>query len=191
MATGRSSRSRSVGSSRTGLRVVSGEPQEKSARKAGLDEQSLLGVAGYCVRFADMVLDQWYDVFIRRETGIRQVEFAILNLLGDNENVTQKQLSDVLWISPPNLAVVIDRMQMAGLVLRRLGPDDGRSHWVALTRKGVAMLEKVRACVAVMEAAQLEHLTQAELRTLLRLLAKLRDGLPPAETRKPAKRARG
>jgi DNA-binding MarR family transcriptional regulator len=171
--------------------VISRGSQERSARNAGLDEKALLGVAGYSVRFADMVLDQWYDVFIRRETGLRQVEFAVLNLLGDNENVTQKQLSDVLWISPPNLAVVIDRMQTVGLVSRRLGPDDGRSHWVTLTRKGGAMLDKVRACVAVMEAAQLEHFTQTEFRTLLRLLAKMRNGPPPVESRQSAKRARG
>jgi DNA-binding MarR family transcriptional regulator len=146
----------------------------------GLDESVLLGTVGYCVRYADLVMDQWYDHYIRRTTHLRQIEFAILNLLGSNQNVTHKQLSQALWISPPNLAVAIDRMEERGLVARRRNPDDGRSQHLALTKKGVNYLRKVREGVAALEAGLRQSWTQPELRTLLSLLAKLRGTHPVA-----------
>jgi DNA-binding MarR family transcriptional regulator len=178
-----------IGSSKASKRAAAGrasdvkriEPAASQSRvDHGLDESVLLDTVGYCVRYADLVLNQWYDHYIRRTTHLRQIEFAILNLLGSNENVTHKQLSQALWISPPNLAVAIDRMEERGLVARRRNPDDGRSQHVALTKKGVNHLRKVRDSVAALEAGLRQSWTQPELRTLLKLLAKLRDTHPVA-----------
>jgi DNA-binding MarR family transcriptional regulator len=157
-----------------------------------LDESALLATVGYCVRYADLVLDQWYDRYIRRTTHLRQIEFAILNLLGSNHDVTQKQLGRTLWISPPNLAVAIDRMEAAGLVVRKRNPHDGRSQHVELTRKGLGRLDKARESVAALDASLLQQWKPAELHHLLRLLAKLRDTrpvAPPADRKRKQARA--
>lgn len=50
----------------------------------------------------------------------------MLVLIAANERVTQKRLSRALNVSPPNLAVLLDRLQARKLVGRVPNPLDGR-----------------------------------------------------------------
>src|SRR5215470_12519483 len=71
----------------------------------------------------------WYDVLLelsRKEDGLRP--FA---------------LEQELLLAQYNLSRLIDRLQSAGYVERRICPDDGRGQIVAITAAGRALLKRM------------------------------------------------
>ena len=151
----------------------------KARKHRELDQSALLGIVGYCVRSADNVLVRWYKQYIRRTTHLREIEFSILTLLDTNDNVTPKQLSQALHLSPPNLAVVIARLEVQGFVERHIAEHDRRSFRIELTKKAVARMAAVREAARAMEADLMRDWSKAERAKLIALLEKLRNSQPP------------
>ena len=91
--------------------------------------------------------------------------------------LTPPQLYEAAWISSGGMTARLDRLERAGLVERRLDPDDGRGKKVALTVTGLAIIEDMIGKMVAMEEQMLSVLTQAEQDTLNGLLRKLLTGL--------------
>ncbi len=53
---------------------------------------------------------------------LRPLGFSVLVVLRANRLLTQKQLSQALNVSPPHLAVLLDRLQERGLLTRDRNP---------------------------------------------------------------------
>ena len=83
------------------------------------------------------------------------------------------QLGQALDISPPNLAVILDRMAECGWVERVRSTRDRRAQHVHLTAKGRALAERSRKISATMEEAALAALSRAERALLIELLRKI------------------
>lgn len=151
-----------------------------AAARSALDRATLLGLLGFRVKVAYNVLVAWYDEYIGRASGLREVEFSVLSVLAANAEVTPKQLSHCLGISPPNLAVVIARLEVAGLVVRRTSPDDRRSYRIEATRRARVLTRRAVAAAQGMEAELMRGWTPAERAMLIALLEKLSESLPAA-----------
>ena len=65
--------------------------------------------------------------------GLKTSQFSILMLVVDNGDVNQKQLGQALDISPPNMAVTLDRMVERGWVERVRSTRDRRAQQIHLT----------------------------------------------------------
>jgi DNA-binding MarR family transcriptional regulator len=107
---------------------------------------------------------------------LRPVEFSVLAVLDANDAVTHKRLSQALAISPPNLAVLLDRLQERGLLERARNPRDGRSSILTLTRAGRALFGKARGRAVALELDATSMLSDRERETLVRLLQKVYRG---------------
>jgi DNA-binding MarR family transcriptional regulator len=86
----------------------------------------------------------------------------------------------------------LHRLEYAGLVARLVNPDDGRSLYVALTRRGLELTDTVGPLDLDNERRLLAGLTPDEQRTLAHLLRKLLLGFErdqPTPTPRPARRA--
>jgi DNA-binding MarR family transcriptional regulator len=97
-------------------------------------------------------------------------EFSILVLVDTNAEVNQKSLGETLDISPPNLAVVLDRMAERGWLRRERSERDRRAHLIRLTPEGRALSRRARRLSLSSEADVLESLSAAERALLIELL---------------------
>jgi DNA-binding MarR family transcriptional regulator len=103
-------------------------------------------------------------------------EFDVLATLcrsGKPYALTPTQLYDATMISSGGMTNRLDRLERAALIERRPNPDDRRGVLVALTAKGVELMERVVPAHLDNERAALEGLSDEEQQTLNTLLAKL------------------
>ena len=84
-------------------------------------------------------------------------------------------------MSSGGMTARLDRLEKAGLIERRPNPDDRRGTLVGLTRKGLALIDKLVTLHVENERNILACLTQAEQKELNRLLGKLVQGLGEGE----------
>ena len=149
--------------------------QRKSGRKAPrreLDDAALAHLVGYAASRAALELRK---VFARHMEpfDLRIAEFTILMLVATNGDVNQKQLGDALDISPPNMAVTLDRMAERGWIERVRSTHDRRAQHVVLTARGRALAERSRRISTSMEEPALAMLSAAERALLIELLRKI------------------
>ena len=95
---------------------MSSRPASAPSSDGTLDQQRLLGLVGYNCRRAYLHI---LSVFLERTASmrLRPVDYSVLAVLRDNRDVTQKQLALALDISPPNLAVLLDRATSRPVVM--------------------------------------------------------------------------
>src|SRR5690606_14642314 len=105
--------------------------------------------------------------------GRRPVGFTSLILLAANEAVNQKMLCRALDVSPPGLAVILDRLQVRQLLVRERNEADRREHRVVLTEEGLALAREAEEVSHAIENDVLEMLTPGERLLLSELLDKM------------------
>jgi len=147
-------------------------PRAVDRGAALVDQGELLALVGYNCRRAYLAI---LPLFLERMAGdgLRPVDFSVLTLLRANPALTQKQLGATLAIAPPNLAVLLDRLQDRGLVVRSRNPADGRSQVLSLTAAGRRLISKARTKAVALEADATSMLTDAERAQLIGLLQKI------------------
>jgi DNA-binding MarR family transcriptional regulator len=109
---------------------------------------------------------------------------ASLRRTGPPHRLSPTQLYLALMRSSGAMTHRLATLERAGLVKRVADPEDGRSILVQLTRKGLALVDRVAPAHLANEQALLAGLNQEEQRTLAELLRKLlhefeADRLPP------------
>ncbi len=68
--------------------------------------------------------------------GISRVQWTALYYIGRDEEMSQKQLSDLMRIRESSTTRLIDRMEKEGLIKRKNDPDNRRKVSLTLTEKG-------------------------------------------------------
>jgi DNA-binding MarR family transcriptional regulator len=137
-----------------------------------LNQEVLLSLVGYNCRRAYLSI---MPLFHERmsEFELRAVDFSVLSLLKANPNITQKRLSNAINVSPPNLAILLDRLETRGLLLRQRNPLDKRSQTLILTAEGARLAAQAEKRVSALEADATAALSDAERAQLLSLLQKI------------------
>ncbi|HET7793434.1 MAG TPA: MarR family transcriptional regulator [Rhizobacter sp.] len=144
----------------------------KPVRHGALDQSRLTHLVGYAATRASVELKKSFSKHLG-PLQLKAVEFSILVLVASNEQVNQKQLGQALDVSPPNLAVTLDRMVERGWVERVRSTEDRRSQIVVLTTAGQQLVQKAEKIAATMENETLAVLSPAERLLLLELLLKV------------------
>ena len=149
----------------------------KAATTSELDTSRLSHLVGYASSLAAIRMRK---VFARHMAplDLKVVEFSILMLVAQNPQVNQKQLGQELDISPPNLAVTLDRMVERGWVERVRSTQDRRAQHIHLTMAGAQLVQRAEKIAATMEVSTLAVLSPAERALLIELLHKVASGRP-------------
>lgn len=116
--------------------------------------------------------------------GLTPPQFQMLTVLNrlKGEQITQRRLGKELYVSFPNVTVMLSRLEKADLIERTVNPADRRERFVKVTREGRALLKSIWK----VQQDQLEKvtagLTDEERLELARLLNKMIEGqIPPDE----------
>ena len=112
--------------------------------------------------------------------GITDVQFNLLMLLryqSDNRGLRQVALGRTTLVNRASVTAMIDRMEKSGLVSRANVPDDRRSNYVRLTRKSLALLERIEERYKSEIDLIMKALSPQETTQLLDMLQRIRGNL--------------
>jgi DNA-binding MarR family transcriptional regulator len=105
--------------------------------------------------------------------GIRPRHVAALIELRDRGELTQQSLCGQLHLDPTNLVAILNELEQRGYATRRRDPEDRRRHLVEVSKKGIAVIEKVSEVMDGVEDDLLEGLEPAEREQLEGLLTSI------------------
>lgn len=107
-----------------------------------------------------------------------EAQFNILVLLKDaNKPLTQREISDKMFVDKSNMTGILSRLEAQGLIERRDDANDKRSYNIALTSAGKKLASKLDKRYLAKVHEVMDGLSEREHKELIRLLSKVRDGL--------------
>src|SRR3954467_10367527 len=107
--------------------------------------------------------------------GVRPRDVAALIELRDSGELTQQSLCGQLHLDPTNLVAILNELEERGYATRRRDPKDRRRHLVEVSKKGLAVIDKVSKVMDGVEEDLLEGLEPAEREQLSALLTSIWD----------------
>ena len=122
--------------------------------------------------------DQLQIRFVRlfREHGLTPSQYNILRILrGEGKPLPILEIASRTITVVPGITGLIDRLEQAGFVNRLRCEKDRRVIYVALTDHGITTLAALDEPLVALHSKVLGHLSQAELKDLIRLLEKARE----------------
>jgi MarR family transcriptional regulator, organic hydroperoxide resistance regulator len=113
--------------------------------------------------------------------GLYAGQEIILFKLWRHDGLTQSQLAEALFVEPPTINKMVQRMEACGLLERRPDVHDGRVSRVFLTDKGRQLEQRVRAIWDQLENALTQGLSDIELALMSRILRQMRGNMELVE----------
>ena len=136
------------------------------------EEEALLSV----VRTSDQL--QIRCVRLLRKHGLTPSQYNILRILrGEGKPLPILEIASRTIAVVPGITGLIDRLEQAGFVNRLRCEKDRRVIYVALTDQGMTTLAALDEPLVALHRKLTGHLSQGELKELIRLLEKVRGPL--------------
>jgi MarR family transcriptional regulator for hemolysin len=101
--------------------------------------------------------------------GILPGVYPVIAWLMQLSDSTQGELSRIIGIEQPTMAVTLRRMERDGLIERSPDPDHGRRMRVRLTQKGKRLSQVMRSAAYEVEAVASKGLSPAEVKEFFRI----------------------
>ena len=110
--------------------------------------------------------------------GLTPPQFQMLTVLNRlrGEQVTQRRLGRELYVSFPNITVMLSRLEQMELIERQVNPADRRERFVSITREGRTLLKTIWKEQPAQLESVMAGLDDAERRQLARLMNKMISG---------------
>lgn len=140
-----------------------------AAAKLALRPGILPGLLGYRLRLAQQAV---FRDFAASISEVSPGRLGVLLLIEANAGVTQGRLARAVSLERSTMVGVLDALEVRGLVERRRG-DDRRTNGLWLTRRGRALLVRLKRRIALHEQRVASRLSPAERAQLLALLERL------------------
>lgn len=122
------------------------------------------------------------DRFAQRLAPLRLLpaQAGALRMIAKGADLNQRQLAERLQAVPSRVVSLLDDLEQRGLVTRARRSEDRRSHALALTPSGEAVLTQLRGISRDHDAALLSVLSETEKQSLHDILSRLAEahGLP-------------
>jgi DNA-binding MarR family transcriptional regulator len=107
--------------------------------------------------------------------GMSQRRYLALNYVAEPGGISQQQLGEILCMDANNTVLLLNELEVDGLVRRERDPDDRRRHIVRLTEQGSQSFSAAQRNRESLEDEVLAALSPEERETLHQLLAKALD----------------
>lgn len=121
----------------------------------GITDSVLRGFVGYHMKRAFNTLQADLNRALK-PFGLRMVTYSALVMIIENPGLRQAQLADALAIERPNLVLILDELEQAGLIRRDKVPTDRRAWALNATTKGRQVAEAATEANRASEARLLQ-----------------------------------
>ncbi|KAB7769691.1 MarR family winged helix-turn-helix transcriptional regulator [Xanthomonas maliensis] len=136
-----------------------------------VDQSRLLRMLGYRITRTELMVRRMFQDCVAA-FDLKPVDFSLLMLVDTNPGINQRQIGEVLRVSPPNLAIVVARLVQRRLIRQVRGSQDRRMQHLSLTATGASVLAQAEQQVLRMEQ-QLSAVLGVSEAPLLRALDRL------------------
>ena len=119
------------------------------------------------------------DLFrkLAHENGLEHGQPFVLAIIIANEGISQRKLSEKLFITPASTTALLRKLEKAGLIERIPDPNDQRAFCIYATEKGRMIDQKMKKGLQDLERACFYNFSEEELQEFRRLLLKLHENL--------------
>jgi MarR family transcriptional regulator, organic hydroperoxide resistance regulator len=114
------------------------------------------------------------------ETGGHPAQAGCLRVLAGHDGISQRDLAQMLFLTPPSVTTMLQRMERSGIIERRQDADDQRLTRVHLTDAGRALEGRVRDRMIGYMNRMFDGMSQADLVEFERLLRLMADNTTKA-----------
>ena len=108
-----------------------------------------------------------------KDTGLTIGQPNVLDYLKDHDGAGQKEIARGCHIEPGTLTTILNRMEDAGLVERRMLNGNRRSLYVCLTGKGKEQLKLVTEAFSGMEEEAFRGISETERELFMDLMLRV------------------
>lgn len=106
--------------------------------------------------------------------GIHRSQHRMLMYISSQEdNISQKKISDDLEISPSAVAVTLKKLEISGLIFRKTTDNDNRTNNIFLSNKGKEIVERSKKAFENVDKMTFSNFTQDDIDQLIILLDKI------------------
>ena len=112
-----------------------------------------------------------------KNTGLTIGQPKVLAYLKDHDGAGQKDIARGCHIEPGTLTTILNRMEDAGLVERRMLNGNRRSLYVFLTEKGKEQLKLVTEAFSWMEKEAFRGISETERKTFMDLMLRVYENI--------------
>lgn len=121
--------------------------------------------------------DAVFDAIGMREIG-QPILLAILtDKKRGNEKCTQKELSELLRLSPSTLTISIKSLEKRGYVRKTTDEHDLRRNYIEITDEGMEVSDKCRECLGGVDEAMYAGFTPGEKEMAIELMSRMAENL--------------
>jgi len=106
---------------------------------------------------------------------LTQKQVSVLWLVGDHPGISQIDLGQRLRMDRATTMTIINRLQARNYLRREKSPTDGRKQALFLTAEGEVALTQAKRAVQEHEKWVKSRFTDAEVKTLMELLARIHE----------------
>ena len=120
------------------------------------------------------------DVLMRKH-GLTQPQYNVLRILrgAGRDGLGRNEIRERLVTSMPDVTRLLDRMQAAGLILRKQCEVDRRQTKTTLTEAGTRIVRKLDPPLDKLHRKHTAGIQESELKTMLAVLSRLRANAEP------------
>ncbi|HEU5209111.1 MAG TPA: MarR family transcriptional regulator [Longimicrobiales bacterium] len=113
-----------------------------------------------------------------RPYGITATQYNVLRILrgAGERGLCRAEVMERMITMVPDATRLLDRMEAAGLIERQRSSEDRRFVTTRITGQGVALLDELEKPVRELHRRHLGGLEESELRELINLLTRVREG---------------
>ncbi|WP_163140159.1 MarR family transcriptional regulator [Bacillus sp. 22-7] len=110
--------------------------------------------------------------------GLYAAQWTIIYRLKTGGPSTQKEISSYLGVEAPTMTRTLARLEKSGWITRTAGKDK-REKLISLTDAAILEYDNWLAAVRSSESNVLQNITEEEISTMIKLMAKMRESMVP------------
>ncbi len=152
------------------------DPIDEAARQGGLRWGAVeqMHAVTSLMRVQQLVLNQLDDILKPHGLTFARYEALVLLTFSRNGSLPLGKMGERLQVHPTSVTSIVDRLEAAGLVVRRPHPEDGRAVLAEITPAGRELVEAATRDLVAADFA-LGALSDDDLGSLSALLAPVRE----------------
>lgn len=119
------------------------------------------------------------DLFrkLSHSKGLEQGQPIALAIIASNEGISQRQLSEKMFITPASATAMLQKLEKSELVERQPDPNDQRAFCLYMTKKGHMVNQQMKEGLKKIEKTCFQDFSQEELQEFRRLILKFHDNI--------------